>query len=52
MSSPVVETVMGIDIWQEHGGYATYDGMIELEQFDTLAAAREGARRYAQRTRL
>jgi len=48
MNSPIVETVKGIDIWKEHGGYAIYDGMVEIEEYDTLQAARRGARQYAK----
>jgi len=49
MSSPVVETVRGVDIWKENGGYATYIGMVEFEEFETLDQARRGALRLSRR---
>jgi hypothetical protein len=52
MKSPVIETVMGIDIWKEGDGYEIYDGMAPLGFFDTLEEARRGARRYARTTTL
>jgi len=52
MKSPIVETVMGIDIWKEDGGYEIYDGMAPLGFFETLEEARRGARRYARTTTL
>jgi hypothetical protein len=52
MKSPVIETVQGVDIWKEDGGYETYDGMVPLQKYDTLAAARRGAREYADRVTL
>jgi hypothetical protein len=52
MESPIVDTVRGIDIWKEGSKYETYDGMIPLEEYDSLAAARRGARRYAERVSL
>jgi len=47
MQPNIVATVQGIDIWKENGKYETYDGMTPLQEFDSLAAARRGARRYA-----
>ena len=52
MKSPIVDTVMGIDIWKEDGGYEIYDGMVPLQEYDTLQEARRGARRYARMTSL
>jgi hypothetical protein len=49
MSSPVVETVRGVDIWKENGGYATYIGMVEFQEFETLDQARRGALRLSRR---
>jgi hypothetical protein len=47
MTAPIVDTVMGIDIWKEDGAYEIYDGMIPLEEYPSLEAARRGARQYA-----
>lgn len=52
MNSPIVDTVMGIDIWKEGSKYETYDGMVPLQEYDTLEEARRGARRYARMTSL
>jgi hypothetical protein len=49
MQSPIVETVRGVDIWKENGGYATYIGMVEFEEFETLDQARRGALRLSRR---
>jgi hypothetical protein len=47
MEAPIVDTVRGIDIWKEGSKYEIYDGMSPLEEYDSLAAARRGARQYA-----
>jgi hypothetical protein len=47
MSSPIVETVRGVDIWKEGDKYGIYDGMVEIEEYDSLGAARLGAIEYA-----
>jgi len=46
---PIVDTVMGIDIWKEGSKYEIYEGMVPLQEFDSLAAARRGAREFAMR---
>jgi hypothetical protein len=46
MDSPIVATVDGIDIWKENGKYETYDGMVPLEEFDSLEAAKRAASSY------
>jgi len=52
MNSPIVETVRGIDIWKEGSMYETYDGMVPLQKYSSLEAARRGARQYADRVSL
>jgi hypothetical protein len=52
MKSPIVDTIMGIDIWKEGDEYEIYDGMAPLGFFETLEEARRGARRYARTTTL
>jgi len=46
MDSPIVASVGGVDIWKEGDKYETYDGMIPLEEFDSLEAAKRAARGY------
>ena len=46
MKSPIVATVNGIDIWKEGDKYETYDGMIPLDEFDTLETSLKAARSY------
>jgi len=46
MDSPIVASVGGVDIWKEGDKYETYDGMIPLEEFDSLEAAKRAARSY------
>jgi len=46
MDAPVVATVNGVDIWKEGDKYETYDGMVPLEEFDSLEAAKRAARSY------
>jgi len=47
MDAPIVATVNGIDIWKEGDKYETYDGMMPLEEFDSLESAKQAARGYA-----
>jgi len=47
MDAPIVATVNGIDIWKEGDKYETYDGMMPLEEFDSLESAKRAARGYA-----
>ena len=49
MDSPIVASVNGIDIWKEGDKYETYDGMIPLEEFDTIETAMKAARTYGDR---
>jgi len=35
-----VASVGGVDIWKEGDKYETYDGMVPLEEFDSLEAAK------------
>jgi len=44
---PIVETVMGIDIWKEGDVYEIYDNMVPLQEYSSLSRAREAARAYA-----
>jgi hypothetical protein len=46
MDAPVVATVNGVDIWKEGDKYETYDGMVPLEEFNSLEAAKRAARSY------
>jgi len=46
MDSPIVASVGGVDIWKEGDKYETYDGMVPLEEFDSLEAAKRAARGY------
>lgn len=48
MTAPIVDTVMGVDIWKEDGAYEIYDGRIPLEEYSSLEAARRAARQYAR----
>jgi hypothetical protein len=48
MSSPIIETINGVDIWKEGDEYGVYDGMVEIAEFDTLSQARAAARDYAK----
>jgi len=45
---PIVDTVMGIDIWKEGDVYEIYDNMVPLKEYSSLSRAREAARAYAQ----
>ena len=47
MDAPIVATVNGIDIWKEGDKYETYDGMMPLEEFDSLESAKQAVRGYA-----
>jgi hypothetical protein len=44
---PIVDTVMGIDIWKEGEVYEIYDNMVPLKEYNSLSRAREAARAYA-----
>jgi len=44
---PIVDTVMGIDIWKEGEVYEIYDNMVPLKEYGSLSGAREAARAYA-----
>jgi len=44
---PIVDTVMGIDIWKEGEVYEIYDNMVPLKEYSSLSRAREAARAYA-----
>jgi len=44
---PIVDTVMGIDIWKEGEVYEIYDNMVPLKDYSSLSRAREAARAYA-----
>jgi hypothetical protein len=46
MDSPIVASVGGVDIWKEGDKYETYDGMVPLEEFNSLEAAKRAARSY------
>jgi len=45
---PIVDTVMGIDIWKEGEVFEIYDNMVPLQEYSSLSQAREAARVYAQ----
>jgi hypothetical protein len=44
---PIVDTVMGIDIWKEGEVYEIYDNLVPLKEYSSLSRAREAARAYA-----
>ena len=44
---PIVDTVMGIDIWKEGEVHEIYDNMVPLKEYGSLSRAREAARAYA-----
>jgi len=44
---PILDTVMGIDIWKEGDVYEIYDNMVPLKEYSSLSRAREAARAYA-----
>jgi len=45
---PIVDTVMGIDIWKEGDVYEIYDNIVPLKEYSSLSRAREAARAYAE----
>jgi len=44
---PIVDTVMGIDIWKEGDVFEIYDNMVPLKEYSSLSRAQEAAGAYA-----
>jgi hypothetical protein len=45
---PIVDSVLGIDIWKEGEVYEIYDNMVPLKEYSSLSRARDAARQYAK----